>query len=161
MTDQAKTEQKSKVSKIKGKTSYLNPENYKRDWFVIDAKDQTLGRLASRITPILMGKHKPSYTAHQDFGDFVVVLNADKVKLTGNKLTDKVYYWYTNHIGGAKGMTAEKMLAKRPTRLLQLAIEGMMPKNKLAHQAIGKLKLYAGDKHPHEAQNPKPLTVTQ
>jgi len=123
-------------------------------WHLVDAKGKTLGRLASRIAILLRGKHKPIFTPHVDTGDFVVVINADKVSLTGKKLKNKIYYHHSGHPGGIKAVPAEKLLARKPTELIRLAVKGMLPKNSLGRQMIRKLKIYAGPKHPHEAQGP-------
>ncbi len=126
-----------------------------RGWFLFDAKDKVLGRLASEIANILRGKNKPDYTPHMDSGDFVVVVNADKVRLTGNKMKNKIYYRHTGYIGGLKKITAEELLAKHPGELLKKAVKGMLPKTRLGKKLIGKLKVYAGENHPHSAQKPK------
>jgi large subunit ribosomal protein L13 len=128
-------------------------------WLLIDAKDQTLGRLASQIAMILRGKHKPTFTPHADTGDFVVVINADLVKLTGNKRKDKYYFHHTGFPGGVKQIQTEKLLEDKPTEVLRLAVKRMLPKNALNRAILGKLKLYAGTEHPHAAQQPKPHTV--
>ena len=126
-----------------------------RAWHLVDAKDQTLGRLATAIAKILQGKDKPIYTPHVDTGDYVVVVNAEKIKLSGNKLTDKMYYHHTGYPGGIKAASAERLLDNNPTALLENAVKGMMPKNKLSRQSILKLKVYAGEEHPHQANQPK------
>ena len=130
-----------------------------RDWYLIDADGQTLGRLASRIAPILKGKHKPIYTPHLDCGDFVVVVNAEKVRVTGRKLDQKFYHRYSGYPGGLTSINLRDQLARYPERVLQAAIRGMLPKNKLGRRMIKKLKVYAGDSHPHQAQNPRPLEL--
>ena len=137
-----------------GKTAEIE-----REWYVVDAEGQTLGRLASRIAPILRGKHKPVYTPHLDGGDFVVVVNAEKVRVTGRKLDQKVYYRHSGYPGGLTAITLRDQLDKHPERVLQAAIRGMLPKNKLGRRMIKKLKVYAGDSHPHQAQQPKPLEL--
>jgi large subunit ribosomal protein L13 len=129
-----------------------------RAWFVVDAENQTLGRLSAKIASVLRGKHKAIFTPHVDTGDFVVVINAEKVKLTGNKLDDKVYYHHTGYFGGIKSITAGKLLEKRPEDVIKIAVKGMLPKNPLGRQMFTKLKVYAGAKHPHVAQQPQPLT---
>ena len=131
----------------------------KRQWYVVDAQGQTLGRLASKIAPILKGKHKPTYTPHLDCGDFVVVVNVDKVRVTGRKLDQKVYYRHSEYPGGLKSINLRDQLAQHPDRVLMAAIKGMLPKNRLGRQMIKKLKLYAGEAHPHQAQQPKSLTL--
>ncbi|MFC2038044.1 50S ribosomal protein L13 [Chloroflexota bacterium] len=130
-----------------------------RDWYVVDAEGETLGRLASRIAPILRGKHKPIYTPHMDCGDFVVVVNAEKVRVTGRKLDQKMYHRHTGYPGGLKSISLRDQLDKYPERVLQAAIKGMLPKNKLGRRMMKKLKVYSGDAHPHQAQQPKPLEL--
>ena len=134
-------------------------EEIERDWYVVDAEGETLGRLASRIAPILKGKHKPIYTPHLDCGDFVIVVNAEKVRVTGRKLDQKLYHRHSGYPGGLKSITLRDQLDRYPERVLQAAIRGMLPKNKLGRRMIKKLKVYAGDTHPHEAQQPKPLEL--
>ncbi|MBI3991919.1 MAG: 50S ribosomal protein L13 [Candidatus Lambdaproteobacteria bacterium] len=128
-------------------------------WLLIDAQDQVLGRLASQVAMLLRGKHKPTFTPHLDTGDFVIVVNADKVKLTGAKLKEKFYYHHTGYPGGIKAARAEKLLADKPTELVRLAVKRMLPKNALNRHILHKLKLYAGDVHPHQAQQPEPYTL--
>jgi large subunit ribosomal protein L13 len=128
-----------------------------REWYVVDAENQTLGRLAARIAPILRGKHKPIYTPHMDCGDFVIVINADKVRVTGRKLDQKFYYRYSGYPGGIRSISLRDQLAKHPERVLEAAVKGMLPKNSLGRQMFKKLKVYAGGDHPHQAQQPKPL----
>jgi large subunit ribosomal protein L13 len=130
-----------------------------REWYVVDAEGQTLGRLASRIAPIIRGKHKPIYTPHLDCGDYVIVINADKVRVTGQKMEQKFYYRHSGYPGGLKSISLRDQLATYPERVLQSAVKGMLPKNKLGRRMIKKLKVYAGDSHPHEAQQPKPLEL--
>ena len=137
-----------------GKTAEIE-----RAWYVVDAEGQTLGRLASRIAPILRGKHKPVYTPHLDCGDFVVVVNAEKVRVTGRKLDQKAYYRHSGYPGGLTAISLRDQLDKHPERVLQAAVRGMLPKNKLGRRMIKKLKVYAGDSHPHQAQQPKPLEL--
>jgi large subunit ribosomal protein L13 len=131
----------------------------KREWYVIDAEGQTLGRLASKIAPIIKGKHKPIYTPHLDCGDFVIVINAEKVRVTGRKLDQKFYYRHSGYPGGLSSISLRDQLAAHPERVLQAAVRGMLPKNKLGRQMIKKLKVYAGDSHPHQAQQPKLLKL--
>jgi len=131
----------------------------KRQWYIVDAQGQTLGRLASKIAPILKGKHKPIYTPHLDCGDFVIVINVDKVRVTGNKLDQKIYYRHSQYMGGLKSINLRDQLAQHPDRVLLAAVKGMLPKNRLGRQMIKKLKLYAGEAHPHQAQQPKSLTL--
>lgn len=129
-----------------------------REWLLVDAQGKVLGRLASRIAMALRGKNKPTFTPHLDAGDFVVVVNADKVVLTGQKWDKKVYYRHTGYMGGLKSITARQLLKKRPEDLLRQAVRGMLPKNSLGRQLLKKLKIYAGPGHPHEAQQPRPVT---
>ena len=140
-------------------TQVAKQEDIKRDWFVVDLQEQVLGRAATEIARVLRGKHKPIYTPSVDTGDFVVVINADKVKLTGNKLADKKYYRHSGYPGGIREINAEKLLDKKPEMLIQAAVKGMLPKNKLGRKMFTKLKVYAGSEHPHTAQQPKELTV--
>lgn len=130
-----------------------------REWYVVDAEGQTLGRLASRIAPIIKGKHKPIYTPHLDCGDYVIIINADKVRVTGQKMEQKFYYRHSGYPGGIKSISLRDQLARYPERVLESAVKGMLPKNKLGRRMIKKLKVYAGDSHPHEAQQPKPLEL--
>ena len=130
-----------------------------RDWYLIDAEGQTLGRLATQIADRLRGKGKPQFTPHVDTGDFVVVVNAEKITVTGKKLDDKIYYRHTGYPGGLKERTLREQLERRPTEVLRKAVKGMLPRNKLARQQITKLKIYAGPEHPHDAQAPKPLPL--
>ncbi len=129
-------------------------------WWVVDAKDQPLGRVASRIATVLTGKHKPTYTKHVDTGDFVVVINADKVKLTGRKRTDKMYYHHSGHPGSLRKENYEKVLERDPEFPLTKAVKGMLPKNVLARTILSKLKVYASAEHPHSAQKPEPLPLS-
>ena len=126
-------------------------------WYIVDATDKVLGRLASKIAMVLMGKHRPTYTPHVDTGEFVVVINAEKIRVTGDKLGDKEYDWYSRYPGGRKVMTLEQMLAKHPDRVISEAVRRMLPKSKLGHHMVKKLKVYAGSEHPHQAQRPEPL----
>tara|TARA_R110002072_G_scaffold246947_1_gene406190 strand:- start:26 stop:454 length:429 start_codon:yes stop_codon:yes gene_type:complete len=141
------------------KTFSAKAEQVQRDWFVVDAEDKTLGRLASEIAHRLRGKHKAEYTPHVDTGDYIVVVNADKVKVTGAKNTDKMYYHHTGYPGGLKSVSFEKLLAKAPERVLQKAVKGMLPRNPLGRAMYRKLKVYAGAEHPHTAQQPQPLNI--
>jgi large subunit ribosomal protein L13 len=134
-------------------------EDIVKDWFVTDADGQILGRLASEIAHRLRGKHKPIYTPHVDTGDFVIVVNAEKIVLTGNKLTDKMYYQHSLYPGGLKETSAEKMLKEKPEEVLRIAVKGMLPKNSLGRGMLKKLKIYRGGVHPHEAQCPKILEM--
>lgn len=126
-----------------------------RKWLLIDAEGKTLGRLTSEVASLLRGKHKPTFTPHVDCGDHVIIINAEKIKLTGNKLNDKMYYRHSGHPGGLKSQTAKELLAKRPERMLELAIKGMLPKGSLGRQQFNKLNVYAGTEHKHEAQKPE------
>jgi len=134
-----------------------NPQNVVRKWYVVDAEGKTLGRLASQVAAILRGKNKPTFTPHVDCGDFVIIVNAEKIHLTGKKLSDKIYTRFSGYPGGLKQITAGQMLEKRPTRVLELAIKGMLPHNRLGRQMFRKLKVYAGPEHPHAAQQPEKL----
>ena len=141
------------------KTFIAKKEDIQREWHVIDAKDKILGRMASRIAMILQGKTKPTYTPHVDTGDFVIVLNAGGIKLTGNKMRDKVYYTHSGYPGGLKKYPIKLWLEKHPDRVVKLAVKRMLPKTKLGNAMIKKLKVYAGSDHPHEAQQPKILEI--
>ncbi len=141
------------------RTFTAKKEEIERDWYVVDAEGETLGRLASRIAPILKGKHKPIYTPHLDCGDFVVVINAEKVRVTGRKLDQKFYHRYSGYPGGLSSISLRDQLTKYPERVLEAAVRGMLPKNRLGRRMIKKLKVYAGDAHPHQAQQPKPLDL--
>jgi len=134
-------------------------EEVKRDWYIVDATGQTLGRLASKISPILTGKNKPIYTPHVDTGDYVILLNAEKIKMTGKKADDKLFRWHTGFMGGLKERTYGEMLEKQPRKLLERTIKGMLPKSKLGKKMGMKLKVYAGNEHPHEAQNPTKIEL--
>lgn len=137
------------------KTYTPKAEDIQRNWYVVDAKDQTLGRLASRIAILLRGKHKPTFAPHMDMGDYVIVINCDKIRVTGRKLDQKIYYHHSNHPGGIKSRTLREQLKTYPDRVIFAAVRGMLPKNSLGRQMIKKLKIYAGDTHPHQAQQPK------
>jgi ribosomal protein L13, bacterial type len=140
-------------------TVFAHPEKVRRDWYVVDASGKTLGRLATQLATRLRGKHKPQYTPHVDTGDHIIVLNADKIAVTGNKLEDKTYYWHTGAIGGIKSRTLDKMMAQHPERVIEIAVKGMLPKNPLGRAMFKKLHVFAGEKHPHAAQQPKPLDL--
>lgn len=140
-------------------TTMANANTVERKWFVVDATDVTLGRLASQVASILKGKHKPTYTPHVDCGDYVIVLNADKIKLTGDKLNKKMYYNHSRHIGGLRVRDAKTMIADYPTEMLERAIKGMLPKNTLGRAQGMKLFVYANDTHPHSAQKPEELVL--
>lgn len=140
------------------KTYLPKVDEIDRKWYVVDAEARVLGRVASRVATVLMGKEKPIYTDFLDTGDFVVVVNADKLKLTGRKLEEKKYYRHSGYPGGLREATAGQVLDKHPERLIQLAVKGMLPKNKLGRRMLKRLKVYAGGEHPHQAQQPEPLT---
>lgn len=141
------------------KTGFAKKENVERKWYVIDAKDQVLGRLAAEIARRLRGKHKPTYTPHIDTGDYIIVVNADKIRLTGNKLEQKIYYKHTGYPGGLKSITANKLLQRKPERVLEHAVKGMLPKNRLGRRMYKKMKVYTGPDHPHKAQQPEVFTL--
>ena len=141
------------------KTWNAKPGEIERRWYLVDAEGKTLGRLATQIADTLRGKGKPQYTPHVDTGDFVVVVNAEKVVLTGKKLDDKIYYRHSGYPGGLRERTAREQLERRPTEVLRRAVKGMLPRNRLARQQINKLKIYAGPEHPHAAQDPKPMEL--
>ena len=141
------------------KTLFAKSETVKRDWYVIDATDKTLGRLATEVARRLRGKHKPEYTPHIDTGDYIVIVNAEKVRTTGNKLKDKVYYSHSEYPGGIKSTTLEKMLQSHPERAIEKAVKGMLPSGPLGYAQFRKLKVYAGAVHPHTAQQPQPLNI--
>ncbi|AIE58676.1 50S ribosomal protein L13 [Bacillus methanolicus] len=136
-------------------TFMANANTIERKWYVVDAAGQTLGRLASEVASILRGKHKPTYTPHVDTGDHVIIINASKIELTGNKLNDKIYYRHSQYPGGLKTRTALEMRTNYPEKMLELAIKGMLPKNSLGRQMFKKLHVYAGSEHPHQAQKPE------
>jgi len=138
------------------KTYSAKPGEITREWYLVDAEGKTLGRLATQIADTLRGKRKPQFTPHVDTGDFVIVVNAEKIQVTGNKLDQKRYYRHSGYPGGLRSRTLREQLERRPTEVLRVAVKGMLPKNRLARQQITKLKIYAGPEHPHEAQNPKP-----
>jgi large subunit ribosomal protein L13 len=134
-------------------------EDVQQSWYLVDAENKVLGRLASELAKILRGKNKPEFTPHVDTGDYIVVINAEKVNLTGNKLKDKVYYHHSGYPGGIKSITAEDLKAKRPEDIIRLAVKGMLPKNRLGRKVFKKLKVYAGAEHPHQAQQPKLIEI--
>lgn len=140
-------------------TEVAKAQDIKRAWYVVDLEDKVLGRAATEIARVLRGKHKPIYTPSVDTGDFVIVVNADKVKLTGNKLADKKYYRHSGYPGGIRSANAGELLEKKPEMLIQAAVKGMLPKNRLGRKMFTKLKVYAGGEHPHNAQQPKELAL--
>ena len=142
------------------KTYSAKPGEITREWYLVDAEGKTLGRLATQIADMLRGKRKPQYTPHVDTGDFVIVVNAEKIAVTGKKLDEKLYYRHSGYPGGLRSRTLREQLERRPTEVLRKAVKGMLPKNRLARQQINKLKIYAGPEHPHEAQKPTKLEVT-
>ena len=141
------------------KTFSAKPETVRRDWYVVDATDKTLGRLATELARRLRGKHKPEYTPHVDTGDYIVVVNAKNVKVTGRKLSDKMYYRHTGYIGNLKSANLEEMLEKSPEQVIELAVKGMLPRNPLGRKMLSKLKIFAGPEHVHQAQQPQPLEI--
>jgi len=141
------------------KTYSVKANEIKREWYLINAEGKTLGRLASEIAKILKGKHKPIYSPHLDCGDYVIVINAEKIRVTGRKLDQKIYYRHSGYPGGLKSITLREQLAKHPERVIKAAVKGMLPKNRLGRKMLKKLKVYAGDSHPHQAQKPKVLEL--
>ncbi len=141
------------------KTVSANAQTVKRDWFLVDATDKTLGRLASELALRLRGKHKPVFTPHCDTGDYLVVVNAEKIAVTGNKLQDKMYHRFTGYIGNLKTTSLRDLLAAHPERVIEIAVKGMLPKNPLGRQMARKLKVYSGSAHPHTAQQPQTLDI--
>jgi large subunit ribosomal protein L13 len=141
------------------KTFSAKPETVERDWYIVDAEDKTLGRLSTEIARRLRGKHKPVYTPHVDTGDYIVVINAEKVRVTGNKTTDKMYHHHTGYPGGLKSISFEKLIEKAPERVIETAVKGMLPKNPLGRAMFKKMKVYAGSEHPHAAQQPISLEI--
>jgi large subunit ribosomal protein L13 len=141
------------------KTYSARPEDVRRDWYLVDATDKTLGRLSTEIARRLRGKHKPEYTPHVDTGDYIVVVNADKIRVTGSKRKDKVYHRHTGYIGNLKSISLEKLLDEHPERVLEFAVKGMLPRNPLGRRMLSKLRVFAGPQHNHEAQQPIPLDI--
>jgi large subunit ribosomal protein L13 len=141
------------------KTYQAKKQELDHQWYLVNAEGKVLGRLATELAKILKGKNKPTYTPHVDTGDFVIVVNAGKVTLTGKKMKDKIYYHHTGYPGGIKEMNAEKLLAKKPTEMIRMAVRGMLPKNSLGRQMLRKLKIYGGPNHPHDAQKPISLEI--
>ena len=140
------------------KTYMANPDKIERKWYVVDATDKTLGRLTSEIAKVLRGKNKPVYTPHIDTGDYVIVVNAEKIAVTGKKLDQKIYYHHSDYVGGMKETTLREMMAKKPEKVIELAVKGMLPKGPLGRSMIKKLHVYAGPEHDHQAQKPEVLT---
>ena len=140
------------------KTFTPTPKDINREWYVVDAEDQILGRLAAQIAHRLRGKHKTEFVPYMDNGDFIIVVNCEKIRVTGNKLANKKYYRHSGYVGGLKEITLEKLLASKPQLALMHAVKGMLPKNRLGRAMLKKLRLYVGDEHPHAAQTPKPLS---
>ena len=143
------------------KTYVATPENRERDWLVVDASGQTLGRLATQIADALRGKRKPEYTPHCDVGDFVIVVNAERIAVTGKKREQKLYHRHSGYPGGLRTRTLNDMLERRPEEVIRKAVKGMLPRNRLARQQLRKLKVYAGPDHPHAAQQPKPMEIAK
>ena len=141
------------------KTFVAKPESVEREWFLVDAEDKTLGRIATEIASRLRGKHKAEYTPHVDTGDYIVVINAEKVKVTGNKAKGKIYYSHTEFPGGLKQISFEKLIEKAPERVLEFAVKGMLPKGPLGYAMVKKMKVFAGSNHNHSAQQPQPITL--
>ena len=141
------------------KTVSTKPADVTSDWFVVDAEGKTLGRMATEIARLLRGKHKPEYTPHVDTGDYIIVVNAEKVRVTGNKAKDKMYYRHTGYPGGLRSMSFEKMIDNAPERVVEFAVKGMLPKGPLGRAMYSKLKVYVGTEHPHQAQQPQALTL--
>ena len=141
------------------KTTITKPADVERTWYVVDAEGQTLGRLAAKVAAVLRGKHKPGYSPSVDCGDYVVIVNADKIHVTGRKMDDKMYYRHSGYPGGLTELTLREQLQRYPTRSVELAVKGMLPKNKLGRQMFKKLKVYQGAEHPHQAQQPMPLEI--
>jgi large subunit ribosomal protein L13 len=147
------------VNTLSYKTISVNKGTVEKEWYVVDATDQILGRLASKVAMILRGKNKPSFTPHVDCGDHVIVINAEKVKLSGNKMTDKQYVRHTGYPGGQRTETPESLMARKPEAVIEKAVKGMLPKNRLGHVLFNNLHVFAGENHPHEAQTPKKLDL--
>ncbi len=141
------------------KTFSAKPESVQRDWYIVDAENKNLGRLSTEIARCLRGKHKPEYTPHVDTGDYIIVINAEKVRVSGNKRTDKIYHHHTGYPGGLKSISFEKLIERAPERVIETAVKGMLPKNPLGRAMYKKMKVYAGTEHPHTAQQPKTLEV--
>jgi large subunit ribosomal protein L13 len=145
----------------KGKTYMARPSDIERNWYVVDAEGKVLGRLAAEVATVLRGKHKPQFTPHMDTGDFVIIVNAEKIKLTGKKWAQKTYYRHTGYPGGLRSQTAAELRSRQPEEVIRKAVWGMMPKNSLGRNQMKKLKIYAGPEHPHMAQMPEPLEIRE
>ena len=143
------------------RTYTAKPTDRERNWLIVDANGKTLGRLATQLADLLRGKRKPEYTPHCDTGDFVVVVNAEKIRVTGNKMNDKLYYRHSGYPGGLRSRTLAEMLERRPEEVIRIAVKGMLPRNRLARRQITKLKVYAGPDHPHAAQQPQPMEISK
>ena len=141
------------------KTYHQKASEIQREWLVVDAEDQVLGRLATQVATLIRGKHKPTYTPSNDGGDYVIIINADKIRVTGDKANQKIYYRHSNYPGGLKKTTYKVMLQKNPDRIIRIAVKGMLPRNRLSRHMLTKLKVYAGANHPHSAQSPKPYAL--
>mgnify|MGYP006293824523 FL=1 len=141
------------------KTIFVNPKDIERKWYVIDAQDQVLGRVAVKAASLLRGKHKPEYSPHQEIGDYVIIVNADKVRVTGAKGRQKMYYRHSGHLGSLKAEPFQKLIVRRPTAPMELAVRGMLPKNRLGRKLFTNLKVYGGSEHPHAAQKPESISV--
>ncbi|MEJ2669028.1 MAG: 50S ribosomal protein L13 [Gammaproteobacteria bacterium] len=153
------TMKRKKICAARKKTYTAKPSDIKRDWYIIDAKGLVLGRLSTEIARRLRGKHKPEYTPHMDTGDYIIVVNAEAIAVTGKKASDKMYYRHSGYPGGMRSMSFEKLNERHPTRAIEFAVKGMLPKGPLGRQMMRKLKIYAGSEHPHEAQQPKVMAV--
>ena len=149
------------VAAIHNRPTFQAKGNFAHSWYVADVEGQTLGRAATKIADVLRGKHKPTFTAHEDAGDFVVVINAEKIRVTGDKLAQKTYWRHSGYPGGIKSRSLQEMLDRRPEEVIRKAVKGMLPRNRLARQQLTKLKVYAGPEHPHEAQQPKPMEINR
>jgi large subunit ribosomal protein L13 len=143
--------------KLTQQTVSVRKEDVQRKWYIVDADGETVGRISTKIASVLRGKHKPTYTPHTDTGDYIIIINADKVRFTGNKMAQKVYLTYSLHPGGQKSILAKDLMVKKPIKIMEEAIKGMLPKNKLGRAMYKKLFVYAGSEHPHSAQKPEPL----
>ena len=141
------------------KTYHQKASEIQREWLVVDAENQVLGRLATQVATLIRGKHKPTYTPSNDGGDYVIIINADKIRVTGDKANQKIYYRHSNYPGGLKKTTYKVMLQKNPDRIIRIAVKGMLPRNRLSRHMLTKLKVYAGTSHPHSAQSPKPYAL--